>query len=221
MNALGKRTFKRKSLKDVAIQWAFYEGAKRGNQDIVEEYYEHPAVTYGEYAVGLKNSWNDGKPNQVFPFLLEQADQGDLDMAKEKFADEEQFCQAIDEALKTAPPARSRHLRPIERAQRVLEVLAPITSASDPRGSGSILASYIVDEEIWAKEIERMKMEEKSQGALQEGKQEQLEVIQVQEGGEAQVQVRQEGGRKKARRGLKRRQQRKRRSVRRRHQRRR
>ncbi len=66
-----------------------------------------------------------------------------------------------------------------------------------------------------------MKMEEKSQGALQEGKQEQLEVVQVQEGGEAQVQARQEGGKKKARRGLKRRQQRKKRSERRRHQRRR
>ena len=31
-------------------------------------------------------SWNGGKPNQVFPFLLEQADQGDLDMAKKKYA---------------------------------------------------------------------------------------------------------------------------------------
>ena len=35
---------------------------------------------------GLYGSWNDGKPNQVFQFLLEQADQGDLDMAKEKYA---------------------------------------------------------------------------------------------------------------------------------------
>ena len=36
VNALGKRTFKSESLKDAAIQKAFYEGAERGNQDIVE-----------------------------------------------------------------------------------------------------------------------------------------------------------------------------------------
>ena len=105
VNALGKRTFKSKRLKDVAIRTAFCEGAKRGNQDIVELYYEHPAITSEEYAVGLYASWNDGKPNQVFPFLLEQADQGDLDKAKKKYADEkyEKFRQAIDEAPQDQP----------------------------------------------------------------------------------------------------------------------
>ena len=88
VNALGKRTFKSDRLKDVAIQAAFYGGAKRGNQDIVGLYYEHPAITSDEYADGLHESWDDGKPNQVFPFLLEQADQGDLDKAKEEYADE-------------------------------------------------------------------------------------------------------------------------------------
>ena len=88
VNALGKRTFKSESLKDAAIQMAFCEGAKRGNQDIVELYCEHPAVTSERYADGLYGSWNDGRPNQVFPFLLKQADQGDLDMAKKEYADE-------------------------------------------------------------------------------------------------------------------------------------
>ena len=60
---------------------------ERGNQDIVEVYCEHPAITSEEYAYGLNVSWNDGEPNQVFQFLLEQADQGDLDMAKEIYAD--------------------------------------------------------------------------------------------------------------------------------------
>ena len=36
VNALGKRTFNGESLKDVAIQMAFHEGADRGNQDIVD-----------------------------------------------------------------------------------------------------------------------------------------------------------------------------------------
>ena len=50
VNALGKRTFKSKRLKDVAIQKAFREGTEGGNQDIAEEYYEHPAITSEEYA---------------------------------------------------------------------------------------------------------------------------------------------------------------------------
>ena len=96
----------------MAIRVAFYEGAERGNQDIVELYCEHPVITSERYADGLNESWNDGKPNQVFPFLLEQADQGDLDTAKKRYADEnyEKFRQAIDEAFKLAPPAGSRHL---------------------------------------------------------------------------------------------------------------
>ena len=88
VNALGKRTFKSKSLKEEAIQAAFYEGAERGNQDIVGLYCEHPAITSEKYADGLYESWNDGKPNQVFQFLLEQADQGDLDEAKKKYAED-------------------------------------------------------------------------------------------------------------------------------------
>ena len=77
-NALGKRTFNGKSLKDEAIQMAFHTGAGRDNQDMVGLYYVHPAITSEEYVYGLNVSWNDGKPNQVFPFLLKQADRGSL-----------------------------------------------------------------------------------------------------------------------------------------------
>ena len=45
VKALGKRTFKSKSLKEGAIRMAFWEGAERGKQDIVEEYCEHHAIT--------------------------------------------------------------------------------------------------------------------------------------------------------------------------------
>ena len=128
VNALGKRTFKSKSLKEEAIQRAFREGTRRGNQDIVELYCEHPAITSEEYAGGLYASWNYGEPNQVFQFLLEQADQGDLDEAKKKYAYEEhqKFRPAIDKAPKPAPPAGSRHHRPIERASIAMNVLAAL-----------------------------------------------------------------------------------------------
>ena len=44
INALEKRLFKGRSVKDIAIQQAFEQGARR-NQHIVEEFHEHPAIT--------------------------------------------------------------------------------------------------------------------------------------------------------------------------------
>ena len=154
VNALGEKTFKSKRLKDVAIQVAFYGGAIKGNQYFVELYCEHPAITSEIYAHGLCQAWNGGEPNQVFPFLLEQADQGDLDMAKEKFVDEyyEKFRQAIDKTPETAPPAGSRHLRPIERT--VSEVLASITEAPVGGRPSGIIRDYLLDEEERTKEGE-------------------------------------------------------------------
>ena len=159
VNALGKRTFKSDRLKDVAIQRAFYEGAERGNQDIVELYCEHPAITSEEYADGLHESWNNGKPNQVFPFLLEQADQGDLDVAKKKYAyrDYAKFRQAIDKAFKTAPPAGSRHLRPLKRAKFVKVMLGGPEFFGKWETGPLIVALYLVDEEVWNKEMGRLK----------------------------------------------------------------
>ena len=138
VNALGKRTFKSKSLKNVAIRMAFTSGADGGNQGIVELYYEHLVITSREYAGGLYDSWNEGQPNQVFPFLLEQADQGDLAKAKEVYADEEyeQFSQAIDTAPKPVPPAGTRHRRPIERARIAMNVL-------DALGHGGLISDTV------------------------------------------------------------------------------
>ena len=123
VNALGERTFKSDRLKEEAIQTAFYQWTKRGNQAIVGVYCEHPAITSREYADGLYDSWNDGEPNQVFPFLLERADQGDLDMAKERFVHEDfkQFRQAIDKAPESVPPAGSRHSRFSEKTEAIEE----------------------------------------------------------------------------------------------------
>ena len=90
------------------------------------------------------------------------------------------FRLAIDKAPESVPPAGSRHLRPIERAQRVLVVLAPITNASDKYGPGNIIKDYLVDEEIWAKEIEMMKIER--QKASEESVQETTSKMEADEG---------------------------------------
>ena len=119
VNALGKRIFNGESLKEEAIQWMFYEGAWRGNQDIMETYCEHPAITPEVYVDVLNASWNNGKPNQVFQFLLGQADQEDLNGAKKKYPHEyhAKFRLAIDKALETAPPAGSKHSRFAEKTK--------------------------------------------------------------------------------------------------------
>ena len=54
----------------------------RGIKYIVEEFHEHPAITSEEYANGLIDSWKKDKSKTVFPFLLAQADQGDLEKVK-------------------------------------------------------------------------------------------------------------------------------------------
>lgn len=158
----------------------------------MKEYCIHPAITPSEYARGLMRSWSFGKP-EVFQILLERANQKDLNMVKERYADKmyERLHQAIDQASELVPPAGSRLSRFPEGT--ILEVPARTTEA------------FVED-----RPSSRIKEE-----------QEQLEMVQVQEGGEAQVRARQKGSKKKARRGLKRRQQRKRKNVRRSHQRRR
>ena len=121
---------------------------------MVEVYHEHPAITSREYANGLYYSWNDGKLNQVFLFLLKQADQRDLEEAKKQHGHENhpEFRQAIDKALETAPPAGSRHLRLVKKV--VLEVLGLITGESVKQGPGIIIGEYILDEKERIRKVE-------------------------------------------------------------------
>ena len=55
--------------------------------------------------------------------------------------------------FKTAPPAGSRIIS-VEKVQRVLEVLASITNASDEYGPGSIIEEYLLGEKEKTKEGE-------------------------------------------------------------------
>ena len=121
----------------------------------MESYCEHPAINPKEYVRGLYVSWNKGKPNQVFQFLVEQADQKDLDEAKEGYTYENypEYSQAIDKALKVALPTGSRIIS-VEKVHRVLAVLAPITSASDKYRPCSIIEEYLLGEKERTKKCE-------------------------------------------------------------------
>jgi hypothetical protein len=92
-------------LQNAAIHMTFDQGAWKGIKSIVEKFHEYPAITYKRYAEGLFSSWNKGKPNPVFPFLLEQADQGDLEEVKEtrEYWNNPDFSKAINGAMKTTP----------------------------------------------------------------------------------------------------------------------
>ena len=156
VNALGERTFKSGRLEDEAIQMAFREGAETGYQDIVGLYCEHPAITSVVYASGLFWSWNYGKPNQVFPFLLEQANQGDLQKAKEKceYKNNPGFRHAIDKVLVTAQPAGSRHQCFFERAIAIttramdaLDILAPYLAGEEEEAAGETSRGIATEQE--------------------------------------------------------------------------
>ena len=134
----------------------FVKGLGEAIKTLSKVYYEHPTITSERICCWIVCSWNDDEPNQVFPFLLEQADQGDLEAAKKRYAYERypEFHQAIDKALETAPPAGSRIIS-VEKVQHVLEVLAPITNASDEYGPGSIVEEYLLGEKEKTKKASR------------------------------------------------------------------
>ena len=85
---------------------------------------------------------------------------------------------------RTAPPAGSRHRRPIERAIAIafaMDTLDTVYSTNMwHQEPGNILASYLVGEEVWAKEIERMKLEK--QKASENGGQEITSKVEEDEG---------------------------------------
>ena len=78
------------------------------------KFYGHPAITSRGYADGLTNSWNNHKLT-VFPFLLAQADQGDLKEAKQRweYDNYQEFRKAIDDAYPNAGPAGERLSAPL------------------------------------------------------------------------------------------------------------
>ena len=151
INALEKRQFNDRNLKDAAIQKAFYEGARRGTNDIAEEFHEHHAITPWHYANGLIESWKNDKLN-TFPFLLSQADQSDLEKVKKdyKYKEDPEFSKVIDDAFSRAEPAGARLRRPKRRVELVKEAFsetAGIQSLAQEKGPGDIILGYLNESE--------------------------------------------------------------------------
>jgi hypothetical protein len=150
IHALENTQFESKNLKSIAIQRAFYDGAYRGIKNIVEELHEHTAITSGRYANGLIESWRNDRL-KTFPFLLAQADQGDLEQVKKdyKYKNDPEFRKVIDEAFSGAGLAGARHSRPKERIKPTMETFGEILdlqSLSREKEVGGIIGSYLVGE---------------------------------------------------------------------------
>jgi hypothetical protein len=148
IDALEKRTFNGRRFKNVAVQCAFYEGACYGIKDIVREFHEHLAITSEEYAKGLIGSWEHGKSKTTFPFLLSQADQGDLEEVKKraKYKQDPKFSKAIDDAFLKAEHAGARQNRPKRRAELVKEAFNETTgiqALAQGKGPGDIILGYL------------------------------------------------------------------------------
>ena len=160
INALEERQFNGRNLKNPAIREAFDQGVFHGIKYIVEELHEHYVITPWHYANGLRISWRWDMSKMVFPFVLSQADKYDLEEVKrcDEYNEDQGFRDAIDEAFSNAEPAGSRHARFFGRPRLTIETLDDVmTTGVWKQEPGSIIASYLVGEQEWDKEMERMR----------------------------------------------------------------
>ena len=96
-----------------------------GIKDIVEKFHEHPAITPERYAYRLRVSWTSDESKTIFRFLLTQADQGDLENARQRktYEEDQEFRDEIDKTMKIAPSVGMRHGRFLERTKLVIKAL--------------------------------------------------------------------------------------------------
>jgi hypothetical protein len=150
IDALEKRPFDGRRLKNVAIQQAFMSGAWNSISSIVKKFHEHHAITPEEYAKGLISSWENDK-SKAFRFLLTHADQGDLKVKKDDiYKNDPEFRETIDDAFSKAGPAGTRLRRPKERVRLAKETFSEIRgleSLGKGKEVGGIILGYLCGSE--------------------------------------------------------------------------
>jgi len=127
----GNESFKH--LKNAAINGAFEGASIHDNKSIVERFYDHPAVTSGDYAHVLLVFRFRYAEDPIFTFLLGEADQDDLDavvriwekwkkLKWEKYDElDAEFTKTIEDALLTAKPGGTRTAFPKKKTELVKE----------------------------------------------------------------------------------------------------
>jgi len=151
LNALdGSESFKH--FKGIAIKKAFKCGSLEGNKSIVERFYDHPAVTSKDYAVGLTASVCKSTQGPIFTFLLGEADQDDLNAVKRdpnyKYNTSYEFKKVIEDALLTAKPGGTRLTLPFQRAERVMETFRKNPNKEIRTVISQLIGYYLADESV-------------------------------------------------------------------------
>ena len=157
IHGLVSRTFKNEDVKNIAIQKAFERGTYWCIREIVEEFYDHPAITPREYATAFVNAWDCEDSGVVFPFILSRADKGDLEAVQYEYYYMDgvrRFCRLVYSASIGAAPAGTRHSHFFERVKQAIITLQYAMNAKVCNGELiDIIESHLVYGQEWVKEM--------------------------------------------------------------------
>ena len=139
-----------KNLHDFAIQTTFRVAVSYRNKSVMEDVYDHPAITPVTYANGLFKPLNPDPQCPVFGSLLSKADLGDLE-ALDTIDDyhkyvrrHPEFDSLIKNTREVAKPAGTRFQGPLERIKMTYQVLLnELPSGSVPKVIIDIMSSYV------------------------------------------------------------------------------
>ena len=146
--ALEGRELLSKRLKDIAIQEAFKNGAKKRSEYWVKDLYDDPAITPEVYASGLAFSgWFEAQ-DPVFKWLLATASRKDLQAVRDNddhLDGFEDFRVAFSEALSVAKPDKARVGVIGPRAKAVKKIVSEVMDTSE-QGFVEIIGAYVAEE---------------------------------------------------------------------------
>ena len=142
------------SLKDVAIEMVFVEGASRHNETWMRGFYNHPAITPAIYFNATFSYLRSDVRNPVFKWLLATAGQDDLQAMqvtiksrglKDRYPD---FVHAVEQTISSAKPGKSRSSPIGQRAKTTIEAVSDLV----PQVLAILISSYVTEElMLWEK----------------------------------------------------------------------
>lgn len=142
LTALKGKEFLSKRLEDVAVQTAFMSGAVARNKSLINDFYDHPAITPKVYADVLLTPGLFNVHDPSFRFLLETADQDDLRMVQNGYKRKSSnFRATIKYTMSTAKPGGFRLGAPVRRAEIAKETFKGLGHPGVPED----VADYLID----------------------------------------------------------------------------
>ena len=142
------------SLKDVAIEMVFVEGASRHNETWMRGFYNHPAITPAIYVNATFSYPRSDVRNPILRWLLATAGQDDLQKMqvtiksrglKDRYPD---FVHAVEQTISSAKPGKSRSSPIGQRAKTTIEAVSDLV----PQVLAIIIGCFVTEElMLWEK----------------------------------------------------------------------